>query len=776
MPISIIFFNIDYDLLHKTARIRRNHDMDLRDVLLTLQYASIIGLFLEAWIVFRNIKGRLHSYLLIGSIAALVNSMGYVLELTAENESAYITALQFSYLGRTWYPYFVFLFMMELVGVKIPSMLKNIMMFINAVIYITIFNLRHHTLYYTDIYYDTDGIFPRLQHGNGIMHHFNMAFQFMLVVVALVILFNALRKEKKKVTRNSLITVIIAIIVQAFFLVAQLTHMFSLSDFFDVSMIGYFIGTIMMLIAIISFDLLGTKDIAKEFITDRISEGIIAADNEGIIRYFNEPAEKLFPELRNGGKGHDADNGAEKVMTLIKSAASEKEYLKINDHFYSVEENTLIHNDQDYGRLYALSDETEHIHYTEELERQKTIADEANAAKSRFLANMSHEIRTPINAVIGMDEMILRESSEEEIRGYASGIMSAGKTLLALINDILDLSKVEEGKMEIIPVRYELSSMVNNLVNIISGRAEKKGLKFCVEVDPHIPKDLVGDEIRIRQCALNILTNAVKYTEKGSVTLKFSYKDMEEGAGSDGRNIALTLSVTDTGIGMKPEDLEKLLKPYQRIDEKRNRQIEGTGLGMSITSQLLHLMGSRLEVESEYGMGTCMSFTIVQQAVSSEEIGKYDLKYRHSGKGIPEYSEMFHAPDARILVVDDTDINLLVMRNLLKKTQIQIDTASSGSEALTLNSSNTYDALFIDHMMPDMDGLETLKKLRGSGRNLNAPAIALTANAISGAREMYIEAGFDGYLSKPVESEKLEMLLMNILPQNKIKEQEKDNG
>ena len=745
--------------------------MDLRDVLLTLQYASIIGLFLEAWIVFRNIKGRLHSYLLIGSIAALVNNMGYVLELKAENESAYISALQFSYLGRTWYPYFVFLFIMELVGVRIPSKIKNVMMIIDAVIYITIFNLQNHTLYYTDIYYDTSGIFPRLQHGNGIMHHFNMAFQFMLAVCALVCLFRALRKEKKKVTRNSLITVMMATFVQAFFLVAQLTHMFSLSDFYDVSMIGYFIGTIMMLIAIISFDLLGTREIAKEFIIDRISEGIIAVDNEGAIKYFNEPAEELYPELAAG-----KDRGADRILPLLTDAVAKKEYLKIKDHFYSVEENSLIRNGQDYGKLYALSDETDHIHYTEELERQKKIADDANAAKSRFLANMSHEIRTPINAVIGMDEMILRESSEEEIRGYASGIMSAGKTLLALINDILDLSKVEEGKMEIIPVRYELSSMVNNLVNIISGRAEKKGLKFCVEVDPQIPKDLVGDEIRIRQCALNILTNAVKYTEKGSVTLKFSYKDMEEGAGSDGRNIALTLSVTDTGVGMKPEDLEKLLKPYQRIDEKRNRQIEGTGLGMSITSQLLHLMGSRLEVESEYGRGTCMSFTIVQQAVSSEEIGKYDLKYRHSGKGIPEYSEMFHAPDARILVVDDTDINLLVMRNLLKKTQIQIDTASSGSEALALNSSNTYDALFIDHMMPDMDGLETLKELRGSGHNLNAPAIALTANAISGAREMYIEAGFDGYLSKPVESEKLEMLLMNILPQNKIKEQEKDNG
>ncbi|MCR4792742.1 MAG: response regulator [Lachnospiraceae bacterium] len=742
----------------------------MRELLLGVQYASIFGFFLEAWIVFRNLKGRVHSYLLVGSVAALINSVGYVLELKADSESTYITALQFSYLGRTWYAFFIFLFVAELTGRKIPSILRSAMMLIDAAIYCVIFTLQDHNLYYTDTVFDTSGVFPRLHHGNGIIHHLNIGFQFMLVIVGLVFLLMALGKEKKTVTRKSYITVIMASIVQSFFLIAQLTHLFSIAAYFDVSMIGYFIGNIMMLVAIISFDLLGTGEIAKEFVADKLSEGIIAVDDEGNIRYYNEPAASLYPGL----KGDDPGSGntgkipdAEHVLKLIKEAASKKEYLTIKDHFYLVEENELVHDGRNYGTLYAIVDETEHIHYTEELERQKMIADNANEAKSRFLANMSHEIRTPINAVLGLDEVILRETGEDDTRKYASDIMSAGKTLLSLINDILDLSKVEEGKMEIIPVQYELSSLVRDLVNMVGGRAENKGLKFTITVNEHIPNILMGDEIRIRQCVLNILTNAIKYTEKGSVDLKIDYsKPHDDTSGRGG--IMLMISVTDTGIGMKPNDLAKLLKPYQRLDEKRNRFIEGTGLGMSITSQLLGLMGSRLEVKSEYGKGTCMSFSLLQEVVSEEEIGDYNKKFGTASGLAPKYKEKFHAPSARILVVDDTEMNLMVLRHLLKQTQVKIDTAKSGREALDLNRDNPYDVMFIDHMMPEMDGLETLKRIRKSGYNGDTPAIALTANAVSGAREMYLEAGFTDYLSKPIESDKLEKMLAELIPASKI--------
>jgi len=399
------------------------------------------------------------------------------------------------------------------------------------------------------------------------------------------------------------------------------------------------------------------------------------------------------------------------------------------------------------------------IHYAREAQR-------ANAAKSTFLASMSHEIRTPINAILGMDEMILRESGEDQIVSYAGDIQNAGKTLLSIINDILDFSKIEEGKMEIIPAQYDLSSLVNDLVNMTRQRAEDKGLRFVVEVDENIPHLLTGDELRIRQCALNVLTNAVKYTEKGSVTLRVGYEKINED------RILLKLSVTDTGIGMKPEDMARLFSPFERIEEKRNRAIEGTGLGMSITKQLLALMDSKLDVESVYGEGSTFSFAVEQPVVSREPIGSFAGRYA-AGAARNAYRELFHAPEARILVVDDTPVNLAVIRGLLKKTRVQVVTAESGKEALRLAAREPFDAFFIDHMMPDMDGIETLRELKKLPGLAEKPCVALTANAISGAREMYLEAGFSDYLAKPVDGAKLEKLLLKYLPKEKVQKPEK---
>ena len=395
------------------------------------------------------------------------------------------------------------------------------------------------------------------------------------------------------------------------------------------------------------------------------------------------------------------------------------------------------------------------VEYAKETQR-------ANDAKTAFLASMSHEIRTPINAVLGMDEMILRETNENTTQSYARDIMSAGKTLLSIINDILDLSKVEEGKMEIIPVQYGLSSIINDLVGMIKDRAINKGLEFKVKVNENIPYLLVGDEIRIRQCVMNLLTNAVKYTEKGTVTFSVDYKK------KDDNNILLSFSVEDTGIGMKPEDMEKLFAPYRRIEERRNRTIEGTGLGMSITRQLLELMGTSLGVESVYGEGSVFHFEINQEVVSWDEIGDYAKRLEDIRGDNEMYHELFHAPSAKILIIDDTEMNHTVMESFLKKTLVHIDSAMSGKEGLELAKKNEYDVIFIDHMMPDMDGIETLGHMREIELNKNTPAIALTANAISGAREMYLESGFEDYLSKPVEGMRLEKMLAYYLPDDKM--------
>ena len=399
------------------------------------------------------------------------------------------------------------------------------------------------------------------------------------------------------------------------------------------------------------------------------------------------------------------------------------------------------------------------------LAHEKVLADSANKAKSEFLSNMSHEIRTPINAIMGMDEMILRECKDKNIIEYADNLQHAARNLLSLVNDILDFSKIEAGKMEIIPVEYHVSSLLNDLVNMIQSRAEKKGLDFRINVSQNMPSVLFGDEIRIKQIITNILTNAVKYTEEGSVTLNITTREMNVD------NIYLCVSVADTGIGIKQEDIDKLFNAFERIEEERNRTIEGTGLGMNITQRLLKLMGSKLYVESVYGKGSTFAFQIEQKVMNREPIGNFQEDYRNNLNSHKEYHEKFTAPDARILVVDDTVMNLTVVKGLLKQTKIRIDTALSGPDCLKMVTKAKYDIIFLDHRMPGMDGIETLEEMEKLPDSLNkdTPVISLTANAISGAREQYIAAGFQDYLTKPINSVQLENMIIKYLPADKVK-------
>ncbi len=393
-------------------------------------------------------------------------------------------------------------------------------------------------------------------------------------------------------------------------------------------------------------------------------------------------------------------------------------------------------------------------------------ANQANEAKSYFLSTMSHDIRTPMNAILGMNEMILRDSREDKILSYSENIRAAGNTLLGIINDILDFSKIEAGKMEIINVEYNFASLLNDLVNMVQRKADEKGLSFRLEVDPNIPTLLQGDEIRIKQVITNILSNAVKYTKKGEVIFSISSSKCED----DLETVNLHVSVKDTGVGIKPEDLGRLFEAFERIEEKKNRNIEGTGLGMSIAQSFLNMMGSKLQVESEYGKGSEFSFDLKQKVIKWEPIGKFDTALEQFLSQRKLYQVQFAAPKARILVVDDNEINLKVFANLLGETKMQIDTADSGDACIALFKRNFYDVIFLDHMMPDKDGIETIREMKecNDTPNQKTPVICLTANAISGMRETYINAGFDDYLTKPIDTNKLENLLLTYLPQDLV--------
>ena len=399
-------------------------------------------------------------------------------------------------------------------------------------------------------------------------------------------------------------------------------------------------------------------------------------------------------------------------------------------------------------------------------------ANQANEAKSYFLSTMSHDIRTPMNAIIGMNEMILRDSRDDVIAMYSENIKAAGNTLLGIINDILDFSKIEAGKMEIMEVDYNCASLLNDIVNMVQRKADEKNLDFRLDVDPDIPRCLHGDEIRIKQVITNILSNAVKYTKEGSVTFSIKSSECKDNSGY----VMLHVSVEDTGIGIKKEDLDKLFVAFERIDEKKNRNIEGTGLGMAIAQSFLNMMGSRIQVESEYGKGSVFSFDLKQKVVQWEPLGEFDSAYKSFLRERQQYKVQFVAPDARVLVVDDNVINLKVFVNLLRETKIQIDTAESGDACLALYKQNSYDVIFLDHMMPDKDGIETIKEMKECKDTLNAktPIVCLTANAVSGMREMYINAGFDDYITKPIDTVKLENMLLTYLSPDLVRPPESE--
>lgn len=415
------------------------------------------------------------------------------------------------------------------------------------------------------------------------------------------------------------------------------------------------------------------------------------------------------------------------------------------------------------------------IDVTEEIEKRKKIEDEREA-KTRFLSNMSHEIRTPINAVLGMNEMILREAKDSQILTYAANIKSSGKMLLFLINDILDISKIESGKMEILPVEYKMSALIMDLWNVIYLRAKEKKLTFAVELDETLPSVLYGDDVRMKQIVTNLLTNAVKYTPQGSVRLRIAYERQKEG------EALLKISVQDTGVGIREEDMGKLFESFQRIDEEKNRNIEGTGLGMNITMSLLKMMGGDMKVESEYQKGSTFTVIIPQKIVSDEPSGSFEEIREKNTRYNGGKQSSFMAPKGRVLVVDDNTMNLTVFKALLKRTKLQVTTAESGKQCLRYVKKQKFHMIFMDHMMPEMDGIETLHEIQKLAKrvdfpNKNTPVIALTANAVAGAKEMYLAEGFSEFLTKPINSELMEQKICKYLPKELIQEvKETENG
>ena len=406
--------------------------------------------------------------------------------------------------------------------------------------------------------------------------------------------------------------------------------------------------------------------------------------------------------------------------------------------------------------------------YLEESEKAKAQAkkiEELNQAQNRFFSSMSHEIRTPINTIIGLNEMTLRETVSDEVAENARSIQAASKILLSLINDILDMSKIESGKMDIVKVQYDVSKMLSDIVSMTLIRANEKGLKFIISVDPSMPSQLFSDEVRIKQILINLLNNAVKYTNSGYVALSVHCTKTDAG------KALVTYSVEDTGIGIRKESMPHLFDAFRREDEEKNRYIEGTGLGLSIVKQLVELLGGTISVNSVYTKGSTFVVSIEQEIADESIIGDFDSNKVNRIKDAHSYHQSFEAPDARILVVDDNATNLLVVKKLLKDTKMQIDTADSGEKCLNMTLLHRYDLILMDHLMPKIDGVECFHAIKDQDGGLckKTPVVALTANAGGENQAFYKREGFDEYLVKPVDSTELENTVRRLLPPDIVK-------
>lgn len=722
--------------------------MSVFSALLGLQYIGIAVLIFGIVYVIKQKPSKLQTLILLVLMATLVNCTGYLFEMKAVDRDMALMAIKFMYLGKPFIALGTFLFALEFYRIRISSKVRNLLCLIHILVMALVLTCDSHTFYYSSIDYTYEGLFPHLVFGHSIIYA--LYNRILIMVYLIIIIYLGFKNYRDVQTDIEKKRIMVMSAISAVPMAALLIFMTGLTRGYDTTEPAYVVCCMLLMVLVFKYDLFDTLELAKDDIIDEFDAGIVILDERNRVIYFNQKASDIYADVED----KERNIGVKELDKLCE----EHEKIPIGNEIYEIHGKKIIRNKNLYGNAYIVANVTESYEYTVNLEKQKAIAESANKAKTDFLARMSHEIRTPINSVLGMNEMILRESTEPGIKKYAMNIKTSANSLLGIINDILDSTKIESGKMEIIPVEYELDSLLNDTVNMIYVRAKDKNLTFDIEVDETLPNKLYGDDVRIRQVLLNLLTNAVKYTHEGSVRLTVS------GQRSDDR-IVMSYTVKDTGIGIKQEDLSKLFESFERIEESRNRNIEGTGLGMSIVMNLLKLMGTELKVDSVYGKGTTFSFELEQRIVSDQAIGNFRERVEKLGEEY-SYQSLFVAPDAKILVVDDNDINRMVFSCMLLNTKMQITEAASGIEALELVTKEHFDIIFLDHMMPELDGVETLKRMRTMENNLckDSPVIILTANAVTGAKEQYLAEGFDDYLSKPIMPEKLEKIIKDRLP------------
>ena len=726
-----------------------------QSVCISLSFMTIISL-----LKVRNIyEGK---YLALAMGGTLLQSLAYMSEITSHDLSSALVSIKFEYIGACFGIYLLYYYVLQVCRVRMPKTYYAVILIILSVSCLAVATSQYHDLYYINMTYETSGAYPHIVFERGPLYWVHMAMVFFLIIS---MLFFALRRYAPSVKSGRDSKAFLQMIIWFGVIAATLVVLYL------AGVLSYFdpVPFMMLMISIfVRYNVFDITPMAQEAILDSIGEGLVVVDRDLKFISANSMAVRLFPELSAARAGRPIKAASERFESIFNDG--KRCEFNINGGYYTCTLTEILSGGSRLGYIANLSDVTETHTYTASLIEMKEQADVANKAKGEFLANMSHEIRTPMNAILGMTELALRNEMPDAVRNELHDIRSAGNTLLFLINEILDISKIESEKSEINSAEYDFATVISDVATIISTRLCDKDIVLETQIDNSIPSRLIGDEMRLKQILINLLNNAVKYTPRGSITLIANWKKTASGAA------LLMVSVKDTGIGISKDNLTKLFNSFERVDSRRNRSIEGAGLGLAITKKLLTLMGGSISVTSEYGKGSCFSFELPQY-ISDDSPCNYNLNDGIGHASTEAEAEvMFRAPKASILVVDDNPVNLRVAKGFLSQYGIEPDTALSGKECIIKVAMKEYDIIFIDYMMPVLDGADTLQIIRNNANNepycASVPIIAFTADATGGAREKFARLGFQDFISKPVSMQSLAQTLRKWLPQRLITEME----